>query len=66
MPKTNKKYDLEERIAKFGENTIDFLRTIEKNLINNPLINQLVKSSTSIGANYMEANKASSRLEIRD
>jgi four helix bundle protein len=54
----NNKYDLEERTARFGEEVIDFLRTIEKNTINNPLISQLVRSSTSIGANYMEADGA--------
>jgi hypothetical protein len=37
-----KKYDLEERTAKFGEDVIDFLKTVEKNTINNPLISQLV------------------------
>jgi len=66
MDKTNKKYDLEERTAIFGENIIDFIRTLEKNDINRPLINQIVRSATSIGANYMEANGASSKKDFRN
>ncbi len=34
--------------------------------ITKPLINQLIRSSTSIGANYMEANGASSRSDFRN
>jgi four helix bundle protein len=61
----NKKYDLEERTAKFGEDVIDFLKTVEKNPINNPLISQLVRSATSIGANYMEADGAESKKDFK-
>jgi four helix bundle protein len=49
-------YDLEERTAKFGEEIIKFCKLINYNDINRPLINQVVRSATSIGANYMEAN----------
>ncbi len=59
-------YDLEERVAKFGENVIDFIKTLKTNTINNPLINQIIKSSTSIGANYMEANQAISKKDFKN
>jgi len=59
-------YDLEERTAKYGENIIEFCKTIEQNVITRPLINQLVRSATSIGANYMEANSASSRKDFQN
>lgn len=59
-------YDLEERAAKFGEDVIDFVKTLEKNIINFSLIGQLVRSATSIGANYMEANQASSKKDFRN
>lgn len=59
-------YDLEERTAKFGEAIIDFLKTLKKDSINLPLINQVIKSSTSIGANYCEANNASSKSDFRN
>ncbi len=32
--------------------------------INRPIMSQLIRSSTSIGANYMEANNASSRKDF--
>jgi len=60
------KYDLEERVTKFGEAIIDFAKSLELNTINKPLISQLVKSATSIGANYMEANQASSKKDFRN
>jgi len=62
--KTKKEFDLEERTAKFGESVILFLKTIQKNEITRPLINQLVRSSTSIGENYMEADGAESRKDF--
>jgi four helix bundle protein len=64
MNQTNKKFDLEERTAKFGENVIKLCKDLIPNVINNPLINQIVRSSTSIGANYMEANGASSKADF--
>lgn len=59
-------YDLEERTARFGEDTIVFVKDIERNVINLPLISQIVRSATSIGANYMEANQASSKKDFRN
>ncbi|HRY82405.1 MAG TPA: four helix bundle protein [Candidatus Moranbacteria bacterium] len=58
------KYDLEERCAKFGEEAIKFTKTIKYNQITGPLINQFVRSATSVGANYMEANQASSKKDF--
>ncbi len=59
-------YDLEERTAKFGEDVIDFVRTLKRNEINRPLISQIIRSATSIGANYMEANQASSKKDFKN
>ena len=59
-----KKFDLEERTAKFGENIIEFAKKISKNLITLPLITQLVKSGTSVGANYCEADCAESKKDF--
>ena len=66
MPKTtNSKYNLEERTAKFGENIIRFCKKIPRNPINDPLINQLVKAGTSVGANYAEADDAESKVDFK-
>ena len=59
------KYDLEERTAKFGENIIKFCNKLPKNIITNPLINQLIKAGTSVGANYCEADDAESKDDFR-
>jgi four helix bundle protein len=59
-------YNLEERTAKFGEGIIEFMQLIPKNEINRPLISQVIRSATSIGANYMEANQASSRKDFKN
>jgi len=63
--KDKKIYDLEERTARFGEDIIDFVKTLPINPINNELISQIVKSGTSVGANYMEADGAESKKDFR-
>ena len=60
------KYDLEERTSKFGVNVIVFCKLIKQDIISSSIISQLVKSATSIGANYMEANAASSRKDFKN
>jgi len=57
-------YNLEERTAKFGESVIVFCKNTAQDTINKPIINQLIRSATSVGANYMEANGASSRKDF--
>ncbi|MEK7633587.1 MAG: four helix bundle protein [Patescibacteria group bacterium] len=59
------KYDLEERTARFGENIIKFCNKVPRSVITLPLINQLVKAGTSVGANYCEADDAESKDDFR-
>lgn len=66
MVQSSNNYNLEERTAKFGEEIIEFCRKIRRDVISIPLISQLVRSGTSVGANYMEANAASSRRDFRN
>lgn len=61
-----RKYNLEERTSKFGENVIKFCRKIAQDTISKPLISQIIRSATSIGANYMEANGASSKKDFKN
>ncbi|HAR99592.1 MAG: hypothetical protein US57_C0003G0053 [Candidatus Moranbacteria bacterium GW2011_GWC2_37_73] len=58
------KFDLEERTAIFGEKIIKFSKCISKSEVTKPLISQIVRSGTSIGANYMEADGAESRKDF--
>src|SRR3989344_2380980 len=59
-----KGYDLEERTARFAEAVIDFCKSVRQDSITQPIINQLVRAGTSIGANYSEADEASSKKDF--
>lgn len=58
-------FDLEERTAKFGEQIIKFCRKSFRGPILDPLVTQLIKCGTSIGANYCEADDAESKLDFK-
>jgi len=60
-----RKYDLAERTALFGENVIKFAKKIPQNPVTLPLISQFVRSGTSVGANYCEADDAESRKDFQ-
>jgi len=62
--KLSNKYDLEERTARFGENVIALCRLVKNDKLAEPILHQLVRSATSVGANYMEANGASSKRDF--
>lgn len=59
-------YDLEPRTKKFSCEVVDYLNTIERTSINQNIISQLIRSATSVGANYCEANNASSKKDFRN
>lgn len=59
------KFDLCERTARLGESVIDFVLLLNRNAITSPLISQLIRSATSIGLNYSEADEAGSRREFK-
>lgn len=59
------KYDLEERTASFGEDVVDFTKSLERSTVNDVLIKQIVRAGTSIGANYMEADGAESKKDFK-
>jgi four helix bundle protein len=58
-------YDLEERTARFGEEIIQFCKKVPQSIITSPLINQLVRAGTSVGANYAEADDAESKKDFK-
>ena len=57
-------YDLEDRTKKFSIDLLKFLKTVKRNPDNDNVIFQLTKSGTSFGANYHEANGASSARDF--
>ncbi len=58
-------FDLEERTAQFGEAVICFAKTVPRNPVTLPLISQLVRAGTSVGANYCEADDAVSKKDFK-
>ena len=56
--KNTKRYDLEERTFLFARAVIAFTNIVPKTLANIEMIKQVVRSSGSIGANYIEANES--------
>ena len=54
----NKQYDLEERTFKFARRAIRFCKQLPRTVVEGEIAKQLVRSGTSVGANYIEANEA--------
>ena len=63
---TNDKFNLEERTAVFAENVIKTCKMVKLSTISQPVVSQLIRSSTSLGANYREANGASSKKDVKN
>lgn len=66
MDKTqiSKQYDLEERTAKFAEECRDYISRLPKSIANFEYSKQLVRSSGSQAANYIEANESLSKKDF--
>lgn len=60
----NKKYNLRERTTEFSKQIIDFIKTLKQDIVTKPIINQLIRSATGIGANYYEADEGSSKKDF--
>lgn len=61
---TKRSYDLEERTYEFAKDVIKIAKNLKENSVNSRIINQIVGSASSIGANYCEANEAESRQDF--
>jgi four helix bundle protein len=59
-------FDLEERTALFGESVVRFAKSVSKNPVTAPLVTQIVRSGTSIGGNYCEADDAVSKKDFKN
>ena len=60
----DKKFDLLERSQEFSISIVRFLKPLRETTVSRPLISQLIRSATSIGANYMEADVAESKRDF--
>ncbi|MEI8344053.1 MAG: four helix bundle protein [Candidatus Moraniibacteriota bacterium] len=59
-----KKFDLEERTFQFARRVRIFVGRLHKNMANVEDGKQLIRSSGSVGANYIEANEALSKKDF--
>ncbi len=59
-----KTYDLEDRTPEFARQVRDFVRKLNGTIANIEDGKQLIRSSGSIGANYIEANEALSKKDF--
>ena len=60
----SKLYDLEERTLEFSRKIRDFVKKLQKTTANIEDGKQLIRSSGSVGANYIEANESLSRKDF--
>jgi four helix bundle protein len=60
----SKQYDLEERTEHFARDIRLFVRNIELDIANREDIKQIVRSSGSVAANYIEANESLSKKDF--
>jgi four helix bundle protein len=62
--KNSKPYDLEERTLRFAREVIEFVSILPKTMANTEIMKQVIRSSGSVGANYIEANEALSKKDF--
>ncbi len=60
------KYDLEWRLVRFSKDVLHIMKKITITQINSNIVSQVLRSATSIWANYHEANWASSKKDFRN
>ncbi len=60
----NKQYDLEDRCYQFAKSVRFFIKDLKKSIVNLEDCKQVLRSSGSIGANYIEANEALSKKDF--
>jgi four helix bundle protein len=60
----NAPLDLRDRTLDFARQVIRFTKGISQSTQSSPIIHQLIRSSSSIGANFIEAKNASSKRDF--
>jgi four helix bundle protein len=58
------KFELETRTRDFALSVLSLTQRIRRTPASDVLVRQLVRSATSVGANYREANRAESRQDF--
>ncbi|HSX09354.1 MAG TPA: four helix bundle protein [Candidatus Saccharimonadales bacterium] len=60
----SKPYDLEDRTFTFAKDVRDFVKTLQRTISTIEYSKQLIRSSGSVAANYIEANEALSKKDF--
>lgn len=63
--KRDSQYDLEDRTYEFARRVRAFVKRLPRSICNTEDVKQVVRSSGSVGANYIEANEALSKKDFR-
>lgn len=61
----SKQYDLEERTSRFATSVALYVKVLNKTISNIEYSKQVIRSSSSVGANYLEANEALSKKDFK-
>lgn len=56
--------DLEERTTNFAKQTMFLVQKVQLTILNKNIVSQLLRSSSSIGANYREARECESKNDF--
>jgi four helix bundle protein len=59
-----RRFDLEERTFQFARRVREFARKLPRTICNMEDVKQVVRSSGSVGANYIEANESLSKKDF--
>jgi four helix bundle protein len=59
-----KPYDLEERTFNYTKDIVELVKVCPKTVANSEFVRQLIRSSSSVGANYIEAREALSNKDF--
>jgi len=58
--------DLRDRTLMFSRQVIRFVKTLNNEPLARPLVMQVIRSATSLGANFVEAKNAASKKDFRN
>jgi len=61
---SNHIFDLEDRTLIFAKRVIRLCKELPPSIVNSKLIDQLIRSSGSVGANYREANDSTGKKDF--
>lgn len=59
-------YNLEDRTLEFSKTSVNLAKRLPFNRVNDKIVDQFIRSSTSVGANYREANECETKKDFKN